>query len=194
MKFTRLLAFAAALMALAVVAHYTLGYSLETVVSAATAVGGFGALGMIMDARAEFASATTIPTATGLSLLGNVMDLTTARNIGNGRQIYLVVEINTAVTSSAAATVQPVLVSDAQAAIAVDGTASVHATGAAIAKASLVAGFRWVLPVPTEGDIPYERYLGVLTNVGTTALTAGKANAFLTPDPNESRIYADGVP
>jgi hypothetical protein len=150
---------------------------------------------MIFDERTEFADATTIPTATGRAILGDVIDLSTARNIGTpgGPQLYVVIEIDTAVTSAGAATVDFELVSDAQAALAVDGTATIHATSGAIGKAALVAGFRVILPVPTEADRPYERFLGILTNPATAALTAGKANAFLTFTPNENKAYADAI-
>ena len=146
---------------------------------------------MILDKRSEFSSGAAVATATGLALFGDVMDLGTARNIGNGRQMFLVVAVTTPVTSAGAATLQVQLVSDAQAAIAVDGTATVHAISPAVGKAALVAGYRFVIPVPTEGDNPYERYLGVLTNVGTAALTAGAVKAFLVFDANESKAYAD---
>lgn len=154
---------------------------------------------MIIDDLLEFADATTITTATGRALLGDVIDLgappsgTVYRDIGNGDPLYLVIQIDTAVTSAGAATVQFELVSDAQAAIAVDGTASIHFVTAAIAKATLVAGYYVaVIALPREG-VAYERYLGVISNPATAALTAGKANAFLTRTPPSWKAYTDGV-
>jgi hypothetical protein len=47
--------------------------------------------------------------------------------------------------------------------------------------------------------VPYEQFLGILQNVGTAALTAGKINAFLTLDPpagsrlRTRRTSSDGV-
>jgi len=143
---------------------------------------------MILDERNEFADALTIATATGRALHGDVIDLGVARDIGNGEPLYLVISIDTAVTSAGAATVDFELVSDAQAAIAVDGTATIHASTGAIGKATLVAGYTRVLALPMEGAV-YERYLGVITNVGTAALTAGKANAFLTHDVTRWKAY-----
>jgi hypothetical protein len=146
---------------------------------------------MILDERSEFADATALATAgTGLQLVGDVMDSSVARNVGNGRQLYLEISVDTAVTSAGAATVEFQLVSDAQAAIAVDGTASVHAKTAAIGKATLIAGFRMIIPVGPEAGVPFERYLGVLANVGTAALTAGKVNAFLTFTPKTYKAIA----
>lgn len=134
---------------------------------------------MIISKRTEFADATALGTSgTGLQLVGDVVDLGTD-GINEVDGIELFVGVDTDVTSAGSATVSFSLVSDAQAAIAVDGTASVHFTSAAIPKASLVAG-----AVPVKVTLPkgqYERYLGIIANVGTAALTAGKVNAGLTP-------------
>lgn len=137
---------------------------------------------MILDERNEFADATALSTAgTGRALVGDVIDLgAVSQDIGNGEDITVVIQVDTAVTSAGAATVSFEVASDAAAAIATDGSASVHFASAAIPKATLVAGYTAVavrLPAGT-----YERYLGILQNVGTAALTAGKINAFLTKD------------
>lgn len=58
-----------------------------------------------------------------------------------------------------------------------------HYKSAAVPKATLVAGYNVVNVKLPKGQ--YERYLGILQNVGTAALTAGKVNAGLTPlDPS----------
>lgn len=143
----------------------------------------------IMDSRAEFLDATALSTsATGLALIGNVIDTSVARDLGNGRPVYLVISVDTAVTSGGSATVEFDLVSDAQAAIAVDGSATLHAATKAFAKATLIAGYQIILPLPLENP-PYEQFLGILQNVGTAALTAGKVNAFLTLDPPRWKAY-----
>lgn len=138
---------------------------------------------MILDKRNEFADATALSTAaTGLALVGDVIDLGTD-GINEVDGIELFITVDTAVTSAGSATVEFQLVSDAQAAIAVDGSASVHYKSAAVPKATLVAGYGVVAVKLPKGQ--YERYLGVLQNVGTAALTAGKINAGLTPlDPS----------
>lgn len=149
---------------------------------------------MILDERTEIADATALSTAgTGLALVGDVIPLSVARNIGAGKPLFMVITIDTAVTSSAAASVAFRLVSDAQAAIAVDGSATEHGRTNAIAKASLVAGYTFVIPVPLEASQPYETFLGVLQDVTTTALTAGKVNAFLTTTPKATKAYPDGI-
>jgi hypothetical protein len=158
---------------------------------------------MILDERTEFADATALNTgAAGTYLVGDVMDLVgsnvpsgaTGHSIGkDGRPAFLVIQIDTAVTSGGAATVQFKLASDAQAAIATDGTATEHWTSAAIAKATLIAGYLVaVIALPLENPV-YERYLGILQVTGTAALTAGKINAFLTADPAVWKAYNNGI-
>lgn len=148
---------------------------------------------MILDERTELCDATALSTAaTGLALVGDVLDLTVARDVGQGRPLYLVIQVDTAVTSGGAATVEFDIASDAQAAIAVDGSATIHAKSFAIPKATLVAGYQLVIPLPWESPA-YERYLGLLQNVGVAALTAGKINAFLTDTPAKWAAYADAI-
>ena len=140
---------------------------------------------MILDELQEFCDATALNTgAAGSYLIGDVVDLgsaPTTQDVGNGEGLYLVIQVDTAVTSGGSATVQFHLCSDAQAAIATDGSATYHFSTAAIAKATLVAGYAVAIVELPLGT--YERYLGVLQTTGTAALTAGKVNAFLTKDP-----------
>jgi hypothetical protein len=146
---------------------------------------------MILDERNEFADATALSTSgTGLQLVGDVID-TGGDGINDVESLYLMVTVDTAVTSGGAATVEFQLVSDAQAAIAVDGSATVHYKSAAIPKASLTAGATAVEVAIPKGQ--YERYVGIVANVGTAALTAGKVNAFLTPNVNTWKAFADAV-
>lgn len=150
---------------------------------------GVGFAGSIMDSTFEFCDATALNTgAAGTYLIGNVVDLVKARDIGNGRVTYLVISVDTAVTSGSSATVQFILASDAQAAIATDGSATAHWTSAAIPKASLVAGYKLVVPLPLESPV-YEEFLGILQVTGVAALTAGKVNAYLTLDPPSWKAY-----
>lgn len=148
---------------------------------------------MILDERNEFCDATALGTGgTGRALVGDVIDLGgTSQDIGNGETVYLVIQVDTAVTSAGAATVSFELASDAAAAIATDGSASVHFASAAIPKATLVAGYQVCMVALPSGT--YERYVGILQNVGTAALTAGKINAFLTKDPHGWSALPDGL-
>lgn len=150
--------------------------------------------GMILDERSEFCDATSVINAAGLFLVGDVMDLTVARNIGSPpRPLYMVIQVDTTFLAAAgAASVSFIIASDAQAAIAVDGSATVHYESMVIPKATLIAGFAIVVPLP--GQKPdYERFLGVLTRIATNPLTAGKINAFLTHDPKQWKALPDAI-
>jgi hypothetical protein len=150
---------------------------------------------MILDELLEFADASdTIQASAGRALLGDVVDLgATPQDYGLGEPMYLVIQVDEAIDSAGdAATVQFIVASDAQAAIATDGSASEHAATEVFAEATLVAGFRQTIPLPIGDGVPYERYLGVLALIGTEAVTGGTVSAFLTKDPSRWRSYPDG--
>lgn len=150
---------------------------------------------MIMDDFLEFADATSVVNATGTFLIGDVVDLgLPGRDIGNGDEIYLVINVATAIIAASAGTIRFQLVSDAQPAIAVDGSASVHydsgtfATNV-LASTALPAGRSAVqVALPREGVV-YERYLGVIAIIATQAVTGGAIDAFLTQDPSKFKAY-----
>ncbi len=149
---------------------------------------------MILSELDEFADALAFSTAgTALILVGDVMDLGAgSAPLHDIDDLYWVVSIDTAVTSGGATTVQMTLASDAQAAIAVDGSATVHLTTPTTAKASLIAGFTWYVSQLPKMPI-YERFLGTLQIANTNAITAGKFNSYLTRDPSMWRAFADGT-
>lgn len=153
---------------------------------------------MILDERTEFADATALNTGVaGSYLIGDVVDLkgpTTEPNTTKdmeGSDLYLVIQVDTAVTSGGAGTAAFSLASDAQAAIAVDGTQSEHFRTKAFALAEMTAGAILACVKLPRGN--YERYLGIVQTTAVAALTAGKINAFLTADPAIWRAYADNV-
>ncbi len=149
---------------------------------------------MILDERNEFADATALSQiGTGLALVGDVIDLGAAGELGAITDLWLVVQVDTTVLAGGgASSVAFVLASDAQAAIAADGSATEHFRTAAIAKATLVAGYE-VCQVQVPRTPAFERYVGILQDVSTNALTAGKINAFLTTDPTFIKAYADAL-
>jgi len=151
---------------------------------------------MILDERLEFADAVSVVGSTGTALIGDVIDTTNSTgDMSTSENLYLVVRASTAiVTASAAGTFQISLASDAQAAIATNGTATVayaskvFATGAGaagIAAGTLLA----VIEVPM---MYHEQYMGILATIGTTAVSAGSIDAFLTADVARWKAYADG--
>lgn len=148
---------------------------------------------MILDEKAEFCDATSLNTGAAASyLIGDVMDLgSTSRDIGTGEDLYVVIQVDTTATSGGSATGAFHLASDAQAAIAVDGSATYHLSTAAIAVASLTAGTTVLAARLPSGT--YERYLGILQTTAVAAFTAGKVNAFLTKDIAKHTIYPDAI-
>lgn len=152
---------------------------------------------MILDERTEFCDAVALNTgAAGTYLLGDQIDLGVARDIGAGQPLYLVVTVDTGITvGTGTGTVSFSLASDASAAIATDGSATVHATSAAWATSTTAIPAGTVLfavALPMQGTT-YERYLGILQSTGTTAINAGKINAFLTHDVAKYKAYADAI-
>lgn len=153
---------------------------------------------MILDERAEFLDATALNTgAAGTYLVGDVMDTSIAgtalqpNDLGSDGTLWFVAQVDVAATSGGAATLVLKLASDAQAAIATDGSATEHIVSASIAVASLTAGRRIVAARLPSGT--YERFLGVLQVTGTAAFTAGSISAFLTHDASRWLAYADAV-
>lgn len=150
---------------------------------------------MIFDARNEFCDAVSLNTgAAGTYLIGSQIDVslagvsTSPGNIGAIDDVYLVISVDTGIGAGSAGTVQFQLASDDTASIATNGTATVHlttaafATGTGTAAGALKAGtVLAVMEMPKAFN--YERYLGILQVTGTTAISAGKINAFLTTDP-----------
>lgn len=144
---------------------------------------------MIPDIKLTFMDRAALSTsATGLALLGNQPDLGLGGKVGTGTPVYVVIVVNEQVTSGGAATVSFELVSDAQAAIAVDGTATRHYKSAAFPVASLVPGYTIAIPLPGGKPI-YERFIGLLQDVGGFVLTGGKISAFFAFDPQDWHAY-----
>lgn len=149
---------------------------------------------MILDERTEFCDATALNTgAAGTYLLGDQIDSSVVRDLGNGQPIYLVIAVDTLPTSGGAATAQFTLASDDSASIATNGSASVHFQTKAFTISEMAAGtVLAAVALPAQG-VAYERYLGVLQTTGTAAFTGGKINAFLTTDVARWKAYADAI-
>lgn len=148
---------------------------------------------MIMDERGEFADNVSVAAGAGTALIGDVIDLgSTTSDIGNGETMYLVIKTGATeiITAGSAGTIKFQLASDAQAAIATNGTATVHFdTGTFVTddananSAQLNAGATIAMVALPLGT--YERYLGILCTIATETVTAGTIDAFLTKDPSK---------
>jgi hypothetical protein len=160
---------------------------------------------MLLDERLEFADAVSVAAAAGTALIGDVIDLKPSTTNPNttvdleGSEMYLVIQTDTEIiTGGAAGTLQFKLASDAQAAIATDGSATEHVVTAAMVTDDAAVndarfnagGLIYCGKLPSGA---YERFLGILAVTAVTTTTAGKINAFLTRDPALYRAYADNV-
>lgn len=156
---------------------------------------------MIIDDLLEFADATSVAGSAGTALIGDVIDLgATPQDLGNGEPMYLVITVDTSIiTGGAAGTIKFQLASDAAAAIATDGSASVHLdTGTFVtdgddANALDAGAVAFVGALPTGAGVAYERYLGVLATITNTTVTAGAISAFLTKDPSAWKALPDAT-
>jgi hypothetical protein len=145
---------------------------------------------MIIDSLSEFCDNEAVGGSTGRRLVGDVVPLGSAvPNLGIGAQMYLVIRVSAAFTSAGSATVDFEFSSDAAAAIATDGSATVHASTGAIALTDLDAIGDTIAILPLPARATYEDYLGIVANVGTAALTAGSVDAFITPTPDNWKAY-----
>jgi hypothetical protein len=150
---------------------------------------------MILDARNEFADATSVAAAAGTALIGNVIDLGTD-GVNDVDEVYAVISVDTEIfTGGVAGTVQFFLVSDALATLGagVVSACTLHASTAALVtggtgtQAALAAGKTLMQVELPKGQ--YERYLGILCTTGTTTTTSGKVNCFLTPTPVTQKSF-----
>lgn len=156
---------------------------------------------MYLDEYGEFADAESVAAAASTALIGDVIDLGAAgEDIGSGEPIYLVIQCTTSIiTAGAAGTIKFELASDAQAAIATDGTATVHFdTGTFVtdgddANALDAGALIAAVALPNESINTYEQYLGILCTVATTEVTAGAIDAFLTHDVAKWKALADAI-
>lgn len=163
---------------------------------------------MILDERNEFADNVSVAAGAGTALIGDVIDLDPAYTSPNttidleGSDMYLVLQTGDTeiITGGSAGTIQFFLVSDSLATLGAGvvasctqhyATAALVTDDAAANDAKLNAGGLIACIKLPSGS--YERYLGILCTIGTTTVTAGTINAFLTSDPALYRAYADNV-
>ncbi len=153
---------------------------------------------MILDERNEFADAVSVAGTAGTALIGDVIDLgSVSRDIGNGQQLYLVIQTDTEIiTGGSAGTIKFQLASDSTADLATSATVHFD-TGTLVTDDATANDDRLnaggiiaavALPMGT-----YERYLGILATIATTTVTAGKINAFLTSDVSKWAAYPDAT-
>jgi hypothetical protein len=157
---------------------------------------------MITDNFLRLSGSLTAGTATGQAVTAtanstNVVDLSLARDIGEGDDVYVSFSVGTAFTAAGAATLTPTVVVSAADTLT---TPTTLGTGGTIAVASLVAGYTFVIRVnpqlfysSTTNSSLGLRYLGVIYTVATGPMTAGTITADVVLDIQDGKkFYASG--
>ena len=157
---------------------------------------------MITDNFLRLSGSLTAGTATGQAVTvtansTNVIDLSLARDVGEGDDLYVSFSVGTAFTAAGAATLTPTVVVSAADTLT---TPTTLGTGGTIAVASLVAGYTFVIRVnpqlfysSTTNSSLGLRYLGVIYTVATGPMTAGTITADVVLDIQDGKkFYASG--
>lgn len=114
----------------------------------------------------------------------------TTTNIGAGKPLYLYSLVTTVLDSSGeAATLTLSIESSADTS---NGTPTVHWSTAAIAEATLAAGY-WIakgVPLPPG---TYKRYICANYTVGTENFTSGKVSTWISDAPYSDEQYRSGI-
>lgn len=139
---------------------------------------------MYVDAQLLFSDAQAL-TVTAVST--NLVDFGQDRNIGIGKQMSIVVGVD--VSAAGGGTLTIAVQADDNSGFASPGTVT---TSAAIAAATLVAGYQLVLPIPA--DLLTERFMRL--NYTLATMTGITVTAYLAPsDQIQNAVtYASGIP
>lgn len=142
---------------------------------------------MILDQLLKVSSAQAVTTS---AVSTDTIDLSVARDIGEGEDLYFAFTVDESVTAAGAATVDFQVIGSAAAALS---SPTVLGTSGPIGKASLAAGqIVYVRINPAYASLGL-RYLGANYTVATGPLTAGKFTANVTHGIQDGRkFYASG--
>jgi hypothetical protein len=143
---------------------------------------------MIVDKLLEFADALAIAaTADAVNPAPGSIDLGVAgRDLSPSKDLYVVIQIDeNVVAAGGAANVTFNIVDDDNEALE---SPTVLLSSGAIAKGTLVAGYRLAFKLPKTT----QRYLGVTWVADTNDTTGGKFSAYLTHEPPTNVNYASG--
>jgi len=157
---------------------------------------------MITDNFLRLSGSLTAGSATGQSVTvtansTNVVDLSLARDIGEGEDLYVQFTVGTAFTAAGAATLTPTIVVSAADTLS---TPTTIGTSGTIAVASLIAGYTFVIRLnpqlfgsTTTVSSLGLRYLGAIYTVATGPMTAGTITADIVDSIQDGKkFYASG--
>lgn len=155
---------------------------------------------MIYDHLLQFCEADSVAAAAGSSIVGDVVDtahIGALRDLGNGKQLWLVIQVTTEIiTGGVAGTIVFSLLSDSTANLATSPTTHLVSATFVTDDANAnddelnVGGRPMMVALPMGAT--YERYIGIQVTIGTTTVTAGAIDAFLTVDPPSFTAYPQG--
>ncbi len=118
----------------------------------------------------------------------NLIDLSEERRIGTGETLYIVAQIDTAMTDAGSdSTMTLTLESDALAAF---GSATERATIGVFA-ATAAAGARLIMAIPP--DVLMESFIRVKYTVANGNLSTGNFTVFITKDIQAYQSYPDAI-
>ena len=157
---------------------------------------------MITDNFLRLSGSLTAGSATGQAVTAtanstNVVDLSLARDVGEGEDLYVQFTVGTAFTAAGSATLTPTVVVSAADSLT---TPTTIGTGGTIAVASLIAGYTFVVRLnpqlfgsTTTVSSLGLRYLGAIYTVATGPMTAGTITADIVTDIQDGKkFYASG--
>ena len=150
---------------------------------------------MITDNFLRLSGSLTAGSATGQAVTTtanstNIVDLSQARDVGEGEDLYVQFTVGTAFTAGGAATLTPTIVVSAADSLT---TPTTIATAGTIAVATLVAGYSFAVRLnPLIASLGL-RYLGAIYTVATGPMTAGTITAdIVTEIQDGKKFYASG--
>ena len=150
---------------------------------------------MITDNFLRLSGSLTAGSATGQAVTAtanstNVVDLSLARDVGEGEDLYVQFTVGTAFTAAGSATLTPTVVVSAADTLT---TPTTIATAGTIAVATLVAGYSFAVRLnPLIASLGL-RYLGAIYTVATGPMTAGTITADIVTDIQDGKkFYASG--
>lgn len=145
---------------------------------------------MITDKLLRVSEDQTLKLNATTAVSTNTIDLSQARDVGEGKELFFNFAITTAVASAATSVTFDIIISDA----ADLGTPTVIASTGAVGYASLTAGKNIALPIPPQVGSLGKRYLGVqYTTAGNNSSGTGAVTTDIVETIQDGKkFYASG--